>query len=117
MFFLRRVDELYKYLQLRVPHLYGELCPEEVKARGFELVESDTELWEDDSSGQQGSRHSSQDGEISELTRESWEVSHSHYFLIVNYPNLSNFIKINKNHRKITISKLAQQLAQLSLCP
>lgn len=67
------MDELYKFLQLWVPHLYGELCPEDVKAKGFELVESDTELWDDEPSTQ-GSRHASQDGEISELTRESWEV-------------------------------------------
>lgn len=71
-----RVDELYKFLHLWVPHLYGELCAEEVRAKGFELVESDTELWDDDASGStHGSRHHSQDGEIAELTRESWEVS------------------------------------------
>lgn len=71
-----RVDELYKFLQLWVPHLYGELCPEEVRAKGFEFVESDTELWDDDGAGTaHGSRHHSQDGEIAELTRESWEVS------------------------------------------
>lgn len=58
-----------------MPHLYGELCPDEVKAKGFELVESDTELWDDDSPGiAHGSRHPSQDGEITELTKESWEV-------------------------------------------
>lgn len=64
-----------------MPQLYGELCPDDVKAKGFELVESDTELWDDESTGQQGSRHSSQDGEISELTRESWEVGC--YFLLI----------------------------------
>lgn len=70
------MDELYKFLQLWVPHLYGELCPEEVRAKGFEFVESDTELWDDDGAGTaHGSRHHSQDGEIAELTRESWEVS------------------------------------------
>lgn len=58
-----------------MPHLYGELCPEDVKEKGFELVESDTELWDDDPLTAHGSRHASQDGEISELTRESWEVS------------------------------------------
>lgn len=72
--FCFRVDELYKFLQLWVPHLYGELCPDEVKAKGFELVESDTELWDDDPSTAHEGRHPSQDGEISELTRESWEV-------------------------------------------
>lgn len=69
------MDELYKFLHLWVPQLYGELCEDEVKAKGFELVESDTELWDDDVTGAQGSRHSSQDGEISELTKESWEVN------------------------------------------
>lgn len=38
------------------------------------LVEPDTELWSNDPTPS-ASRHGSQDGEISELTKESWEVS------------------------------------------
>lgn len=46
----------------------------QVKERGFTLVELDTELWSDEPTPS-GSRHGSQDGEITELTKESWEVS------------------------------------------
>lgn len=49
------------------------------KSRGYELVESDTELWEDEAgeSGPAGKdeRRASDEGELTELTRESWEVS------------------------------------------
>lgn len=68
-----RVDDLYAFLQFWVPHLYGELSEEQVRARGFSLVELDTELWSDEPTPS-SSRHNSQDGEIAELTRESWEV-------------------------------------------
>ncbi|KAJ8951799.1 hypothetical protein NQ318_019772 [Aromia moschata] len=67
-----RVDELYKFIQGWVPHLYGELDEEKVKERGFILVEMDTELWSEEPTPS-ASRHGSQDGEISELTKESWE--------------------------------------------
>lgn len=74
-----RVDDLYRFLQLWVPHLYGELEEMDPAERGFELVDSDTELWAEDepsesrSKGNSGSTSST--GEIGELTRESWEVS------------------------------------------
>ncbi|XP_056644436.1 oxidation resistance protein 1 isoform X6 [Diorhabda sublineata] len=68
-----RVDELYKFIQGWVPHLYGELDEEKVKERGFSLVEMDTELWSEEPTPS-ASRHGSQDGEITELTKESWEV-------------------------------------------
>lgn len=51
----------------------------QVRQRGFSLVELDTELWSNDPTPS-ASRHGSQDGEITELTKESWEVSS--YFLV-----------------------------------
>ncbi|XP_069702261.1 oxidation resistance protein 1 isoform X6 [Periplaneta americana] len=73
-----RVDDLYNFLLLWVPHLYGELEDMDPKSRGYELVESDTELWEDESGdsgpGGKDERRASGEGEITELTRESWEV-------------------------------------------
>ncbi|XP_025419084.1 oxidation resistance protein 1 isoform X4 [Sipha flava] len=72
-----RVDDLYRFLMLWVPHLYGDLDEEIVACRGFELVESDTELWEEaetppgDNSDKKLDRHESEAGD---LTRESWEV-------------------------------------------
>ncbi|XP_044743492.1 oxidation resistance protein 1 isoform X3 [Chrysoperla carnea] len=71
-----RVDDLYRFLQLWVPQRYGELTDDEIRSRGFDPVESDTELWDDDSpTGRSGSasRNASQDQE-GELARESWEA-------------------------------------------
>lgn len=45
----------------------------QVKKRNFTLVEMDTELWSEEATPS-ASRHGSQDGEITELTKESWEV-------------------------------------------
>nr|CAD7575222.1 unnamed protein product [Timema californicum] len=79
-----RVDELYSFLQLWVPHLYGDLDDMDPKSRGFELVESDTELWEDEGGdlsrrGTLERSSSSEDGDLGELTRESWEVIKAPY--------------------------------------
>jgi hypothetical protein len=41
-----RVDDLYKYLNHWVPELYGELG--DVTERGYILVDSDTELSDDE---------------------------------------------------------------------
>ncbi|XP_065172063.1 nuclear receptor coactivator 7 isoform X11 [Atheta coriaria] len=68
-----KVDELFNFVQAWVPYLYGELNEEHVRGRGFSLVEPDTELWSDEPTPS-ASRHGSQDGEITELTKESWEV-------------------------------------------
>ncbi|XP_065214765.1 nuclear receptor coactivator 7 isoform X8 [Planococcus citri] len=71
-----RVDDLYKFLNIWVPHLYGDLDEETVTERGYELVNSDTELWDDEEGNGEDEkkrcRGSSDD--LSELTRESWEV-------------------------------------------
>lgn len=45
----------------------------QVRQRGFSLVELNTELWSSDATPST-SRHGSQDGEITDLTKESWEV-------------------------------------------
>jgi LysM repeat protein len=77
-----RVDDLYRFLMLWVPLLYGDLDEEIVACRGFELVESDTELWEEaetppgDTSDKKLDRNESEAGD---LTRESWEVLKAPY--------------------------------------
>ncbi|XP_015835717.1 oxidation resistance protein 1 isoform X2 [Tribolium castaneum] len=76
-----RVDELYKFIQAWVPHLYGELNEEQVKARNFALVEMDTELWSEEPTPS-ASRHGSQDGELTEITKESWELIKAPYVKI-----------------------------------
>ncbi|VVC26201.1 Hypothetical protein CINCED_3A008680 [Cinara cedri] len=77
-----RVDDLYRFLMAWVPLLYGDLDEEIVACRGFELVESDTELWEEaetppgDTNDKKLDRHESEAGD---LTRESWEVLKAPY--------------------------------------
>ncbi|XP_033245097.1 uncharacterized protein LOC108154930 isoform X1 [Drosophila miranda] len=69
-----RVDELYRFINTWVKHLYGELDEEQIKARGFELIQEDTE-WTKSGTTKAGLGGGSQDGEeISDLTRESWEL-------------------------------------------
>ncbi|XP_032587984.1 uncharacterized protein LOC6574350 isoform X9 [Drosophila mojavensis] len=69
-----RVDELYRFINTWVKHLYGELDEEQIKARGFELIQEDTE-WTKGGTTKAGGYGGSQDGEeISDLTRESWEL-------------------------------------------
>ncbi|KAL1140125.1 hypothetical protein AAG570_000057, partial [Ranatra chinensis] len=69
-----RVDELYRFLMAWVGHLYGDLDEEVVTARGFELVDSDTELWDSEDGGSGARRPSDTD-----ITRESWEVSPNNF--------------------------------------
>lgn len=38
-----RTDELYRFINTWVPHLYGELDEEQIAARGFEMIQHDTE--------------------------------------------------------------------------
>ncbi|XP_046667905.1 nuclear receptor coactivator 7 isoform X9 [Homalodisca vitripennis] len=73
-----RVDDLYRFLMVWVPHLYGDLNESTVADRGYELVDSDTELWETEEGGKHDGRRGSDD-ELGELTRESWEVLKAPY--------------------------------------
>ena len=68
------VDELYRFINTWVQHLYGELNEEQIKARGFELIQDDTE-WTKSGTSKSGRSGSQENEEISDLTRESWEVS------------------------------------------
>lgn len=38
-----RTDELFRFINTWVPHLYGELDEEQITTRGFELIQHDTE--------------------------------------------------------------------------
>lgn len=38
-----RTDELYRFINTWVPHLYGDLDEEQIAARGFEMIQHDTE--------------------------------------------------------------------------
>ncbi|KAF6203947.1 hypothetical protein GE061_002285 [Apolygus lucorum] len=68
-----RVDELYKFLTSWVGHLYGDLDDDIIAARGYELIDSDTELFDADDGTADGRRSS--DGEIDiNIAKESWEL-------------------------------------------
>lgn len=68
-----RSDELFNFFQLWAHVIYGELNEDEVASRGFVLVEEDTELWDDEEPG--GGENEDGIGELTEMTKESWEVS------------------------------------------
>ncbi|XP_049284323.1 serine-rich adhesin for platelets isoform X5 [Anopheles funestus] len=68
-----KVDELYRFLNAWVQHLYGELDEAAIKERGFELIQMDTE-WTTKTGSPSKDGRSASEGEISEYTRESWEL-------------------------------------------
>ncbi|XP_014298007.1 nuclear receptor coactivator 7 isoform X3 [Microplitis demolitor] len=76
-----RVDDLYRFIHVWVPSLYGELDENYWIERGYILFETDTDLSPEVSpqEGEPGEsaeeNKTTRDGdEITELTRESWEV-------------------------------------------
>ncbi|XP_017796078.1 PREDICTED: nuclear receptor coactivator 7 isoform X2 [Habropoda laboriosa] len=78
-----RVDDLYRFIHAWVPSLYGELDENYWRERGYILSDTDTDLSPELSPHEPGKagetteegKPRSQDGDdISELTRESWEV-------------------------------------------
>ena len=68
---------MYKFLNIWVPHLYGDLDEDIVTERGYELVNSDTEVWDEDEGNGEDEKKTSRDSsdDLGDLTRESWEVS------------------------------------------
>lgn len=90
------MDDLYRFLMIWVPLLYGDLDEEIVASRGFELVESDTELWEeaetppDDASDKKLDRNESEAGD---LTRESWEVTFVFILFLETFIYLKNIFQ------------------------
>ncbi|KAG7202612.1 hypothetical protein KM043_009798 [Ampulex compressa] len=78
-----RVDDLYRFIHAWVPSLYGELDENYWKERGYILSDTDTDLspelspheaGEGGESAEEGKSRNQDGDEISELTRESWEV-------------------------------------------
>ncbi|XP_045512326.1 oxidation resistance protein 1 isoform X15 [Pieris brassicae] len=66
-----RVDDLFKFLTHWVPDRYGPLG--DVSIKGYELIDSDTE-WDDDETKPGQKERTGSSGDVSDLTRESWEV-------------------------------------------
>nr|XP_034841320.1 nuclear receptor coactivator 7 isoform X1 [Maniola hyperantus]XP_034841321.1 nuclear receptor coactivator 7 isoform X1 [Maniola hyperantus]XP_034841322.1 nuclear receptor coactivator 7 isoform X1 [Maniola hyperantus]XP_034841323.1 nuclear receptor coactivator 7 isoform X1 [Maniola hyperantus]XP_034841324.1 nuclear receptor coactivator 7 isoform X1 [Maniola hyperantus]XP_034841325.1 nuclear receptor coactivator 7 isoform X1 [Maniola hyperantus]XP_034841326.1 nuclear receptor coactivator 7 i len=71
-----RVDDLFKFLTHWVPERYGPL--RDVSAHGYELIDSDTE-WDDDDSKPGQKERSGSTGDVSDITRESWELLKAPY--------------------------------------
>ncbi|XP_076638247.1 TLD domain-containing protein mustard isoform X6 [Colletes latitarsis] len=78
-----RVDDLYRFIHAWVPSLYGELDENYWRERGYILSDTDTDLspelsphetGEGGESTEEGKARVHDGDEISDLTRESWEV-------------------------------------------
>ncbi|XP_072744452.1 nuclear receptor coactivator 7 isoform X3 [Anoplolepis gracilipes] len=78
-----RVDDLYRFIHAWVPNLYGELDENYWRERGYILSDTDTDLspelsphesGEGTDSTEENKARDGQGDDISELTRESWEV-------------------------------------------
>ncbi|XP_032676390.1 oxidation resistance protein 1 isoform X3 [Odontomachus brunneus] len=78
-----RVDDLYRFIHAWVPTLYGELDENYWRERGYILSDTDTDLspelspheaGEGADSTEEGKTRGHEGDEITELTRESWEV-------------------------------------------
>ncbi|XP_018045795.1 PREDICTED: oxidation resistance protein 1 isoform X3 [Atta colombica] len=78
-----RVDDLYRFIHAWVPNLYGELDENYWRERGYILSDTDTDLspelsphesGEGADSTEENKARDGQGDDISELTRESWEV-------------------------------------------
>ncbi|XP_030027717.2 oxidation resistance protein 1 isoform X12 [Manduca sexta] len=67
-----RVDDLFKFLTHWVPDRYGPLG--DVAAQGYELIDSDTEWDDDDAKPGHKDERTGSTGDVSDITRESWEV-------------------------------------------
>ncbi|XP_015440161.1 PREDICTED: oxidation resistance protein 1 isoform X5 [Dufourea novaeangliae] len=80
-----RVDDLYRFIHAWVPSLYGELDENYWRERGYILSDTDTDLSPELSPHEAGEsaedgKDRNQDGdEISDLTRESWELIKAPY--------------------------------------
>ncbi|KAK7602830.1 hypothetical protein V9T40_006804 [Parthenolecanium corni] len=79
-----RVDDLYKFLNIWVPHLYGDLDEDIVTERGYELVNSDTELWDEDDANGEDEKKLNRRGSDGDSNRDSWEVIKAPYAKIYN---------------------------------
>ncbi|XP_051158882.1 oxidation resistance protein 1 isoform X4 [Leptopilina boulardi] len=82
-----RVDDLYKFIHAWVPSLYGELDENYWRERGYILSDTDTDLSPElsphDAEGGENTEddknRNSDSDDISELTRESWELIKAPY--------------------------------------
>ncbi|XP_072935790.1 nuclear receptor coactivator 7 isoform X3 [Epargyreus clarus] len=74
-----RVDDLFKFLTHWVPDRYGPLG--DVAAHGYELIDSDTE-WDDDDAKPGQKERTGSTGDVSDITRESWELLKAPYVKI-----------------------------------
>lgn len=110
-----RVDDLYRFIHAWVPSLYGELDENYWRERGYILLDTDTDLSPElsgvheagkagEGATEEGKSRQDSD-EISELTRESWEVSVlllllSIYFLYIFIFEIVPLRKFSSDHQQ-----------------
>ncbi|KAL4705024.1 hypothetical protein ACJJTC_009812 [Scirpophaga incertulas] len=75
-----RVDDLFKFLTHWVPDRYGPLG--DVTAQGYELIDSDTEWDDDEAKAEHKGERTGSTGDVSDITRESWELLKAPYVKI-----------------------------------
>ncbi|XP_076666762.1 TLD domain-containing protein mustard isoform X11 [Andrena cerasifolii] len=84
----RRVDDLYRFIHTWVPSLYGELDEDYWRKRNYVLLDTETDLspelspheaGEGGESTEEGKARNHEGDEISDLTRESWELIKAPY--------------------------------------
>ncbi|XP_077288758.1 TLD domain-containing protein mustard isoform X3 [Arctopsyche grandis] len=104
-----RVDDLYKFLNHWVPELYGELG--DVTERGYILVDSDTELSDDETGtvGPKGERSDSQ-GDVGDLTRESWELLKAPYVKIYSILKSQGLSGDSDEHSRDEVLSMSDEL-------
>ncbi|XP_076666755.1 TLD domain-containing protein mustard isoform X5 [Andrena cerasifolii] len=83
-----RVDDLYRFIHTWVPSLYGELDEDYWRKRNYVLLDTETDLspelspheaGEGGESTEEGKARNHEGDEISDLTRESWELIKAPY--------------------------------------
>lgn len=109
------MDDLYRFIHAWVPSLYGELDENYWRERGYILLDTDTDLSPElsgvheagkagEGATEEGKSRQDSD-EISELTRESWEVSVlllllSIYFLYIFIFEIVPLRKFSSDHQQ-----------------
>ncbi|XP_053653498.2 uncharacterized protein [Cherax quadricarinatus] len=101
-----RSDELFNFFQLWAPDIYGELNEDEVSARGFVLVEEDTELWADQE--HEAGENEDSFGELTEMTKESWEKIKAPYVKI--YSLMKSQMTISTESENPEVVSMSEEL-------
>lgn len=84
-------------MNLWVPHLYGDLDEKVVEERGYDLISSDTDIWDDEDDLADDKKRQRQNSQDLDLT-ESWEVSGFFYTLLNSSGSLYRTYRFTGNY-------------------